>query len=147
MFETFDQQCTALLMIVAPLMNQAKLFSTQDLKWVPQKTQNSYTSKTGIFPILMALRCVSDIMMWPKYWNNWRYESRITEDFWGTHCVGAKNMLQFLLTSAHSRIPCNLVPKYRVHLAVHQGAGGMFIMCSRAEQLGHSLPYTLYRNV
>ena len=34
-----------------------------------------------------------------------------------------KNVLQFLLTSARGRIPCNLVPKYRVHLAVHLGAG------------------------
>ncbi len=57
-----------------------------------------------------------------------------------------KNVLQFLLISAHGRIPCNLVSKYRVQLAVHQGAGGMLVMCSRAEQLGHSLPYILYRN-
>ncbi len=46
-----------------------------------------------------------------------------------------KNVLQFLLISARDRIPCNLVPKYRVHLAVHLGAGGMLVMCSRAEQL------------
>ena len=51
-----------------------------------------------------------------------------------------KNVLQFLWISAHGRIPCNLVPKYQVHLAVHLGAGGMLVMCSRAEQLGHSLP-------
>ncbi len=36
-----------------------------------------------------------------------------------------KNVLQFLLISAHGRIPCNLVSKYWVHLAVHQGEGGM----------------------
>ncbi len=62
-------------------------------------------------------------------------------------CVLTKNVLQFLLISAHGRIPSDLVSKYRVHLAVHQGAGGMLIMGSRAEQLGHSLPYILYRNV
>ena len=58
-----------------------------------------------------------------------------------------KNVLQFLLISAHGRTPFNLVSKYRVHLAVHQCAGGMLVMCSRAEQLGHSLPYILYGNV
>ncbi len=41
--------------------------------------------------------------------------------------VPFKNVLQFLLISAHDRIPCNLVSKYLVHLAVHQGAGGMLV--------------------
>ena len=59
----------------------------------------------------------------------------------------SKNVLQFLLISAYGRIPCNSVSKYCVHLAVHQGAGGMLVMCSRAEQLGHSLSYILHRNV
>ncbi len=35
----------------------------------------------------------------------------------------SKNVLQFLLIFAHGRIPCNLVPKYPVQLAVHLGAG------------------------
>ncbi len=31
----------------------------------------------------------------------------------------SKNVLQFLYISAHGRIPCNLVSKYQVHLAIH----------------------------
>ena len=62
------------------IIESGKLFSTQDRKWVPQKTQISYSYKTQIFAISMSLSYVFDIMIWPKYWNNRSYESRIFEE-------------------------------------------------------------------
>ncbi len=58
-----------------------------------------------------------------------------------------KNVLQFLLLSAHGRIPCNLVSKYPVHLAVHQGAGGMLVICRTFPQTHETAPLFLYKHV
>ncbi len=52
-----------------------------------------------------------------------------------------KNVLQFLLISAHGRIPCNLESKHRVRLAVHQGAGGIF------SPTHETAPLFLYKHV
>ena len=59
-------------------------------------------------------------------------------------------MLQSLLISAHSRIPCNWVSNGRYPHATYQGISSMLILCmlcSRAAYLGHSLMHNLYRNV
>ncbi len=62
-----------------------------------KKSQISYTWRSQIIPLFMSLSYVSDIMMWPKYCNNWMYASRLKQDFWGTHCVGA-NLACLLVT-------------------------------------------------
>ena len=58
-----------------------------------------------------------------------------------------KNVLQILLIFAHGRIPCNLVSKYRIHLAVHQRAGGMLVMNQIFPPTHETAPLFLYKNV
>ncbi len=57
-----------------------------------------------------------------KHWklrNEWPRQVCVhVFSWWGCIFPGGKNMLQFLLISAHGMVPCNGVSK---HIAIHQG--------------------------
>ncbi len=70
-----------------------------------------------------SLKAISEVNI---HWCNLKINQLITLlEKIPSYLQSNKNVLQFLLISAHGRIPCKLVSKYWVHVAVHQGAGGM----------------------
>ena len=52
--------------------------------------------------------------------NPYIFSYHIHEKWDSAWCFSIKNMFPILLISAHGKIPCNWVSKYRVHLAIQQ---------------------------